>query len=206
MSDLGAIFHVTADGKQYDAHAYTTLDECPEPNLKIKFKGSPAYIKLEAKGSGGVPCYVRNKAGNIFQVKKKGSVNPFFTVTAEFDETKGEEDNKKYAFYSCGFRQPFSPDSNKTFLGSITPQEIDGFKILELQDQGYSEIDVTSGDRFNYNSFYATANRKCILHIKGNDYKLTNFQSKGNFFYNDDTGSPIGIKDKEQITVTYTLL
>lgn len=71
MSDLGAIFHVTADGKQYDAHAYTTTDECPEPNLKIKFKGSPAYIKLEAKGSGDVPCYVKKSDGNTYQVKKE---------------------------------------------------------------------------------------------------------------------------------------
>lgn len=70
MSDLGAIFHVKKDGTQYDAHAYTTLDECPEPNLKIKFKGSLAYIKLEAKGSGDVPCYVKKKNGSVFQVKK----------------------------------------------------------------------------------------------------------------------------------------
>lgn len=71
MSDLGAIFHVKKAGVQYDAHAYTTTDECPEPNLKIKFKGSPAYIKLEAKGSGDVPCYVKTKAGNTYQVKKE---------------------------------------------------------------------------------------------------------------------------------------
>lgn len=71
MSDLGAIFHVKKAGVQYDAHAYTTTDECPEPNLKIKFKGSPAYIKLEAKGSGDVPCYVKKRDGNTYQVKKE---------------------------------------------------------------------------------------------------------------------------------------
>lgn len=71
MSDLGAIFHVKKSGTQYDAHAYTTTDECPEPNLKIKFKGSAAYIKLEAKGSGDVPCYVKTKAGGIYQIKKE---------------------------------------------------------------------------------------------------------------------------------------
>ena len=70
MSDLGAIFHVKKDGTQYDAHAYSTTDECPEPNLKIKFKGSPAYIKLEAKGSGDVPCYVKKSDGGVYQVKK----------------------------------------------------------------------------------------------------------------------------------------
>lgn len=71
MSDLGAIFHVKKSGTQYDAHAYTTTDECPEPNLKIKFNGTAAYIKLEAKGSGDVPCYVKKSDGGVFQVKKE---------------------------------------------------------------------------------------------------------------------------------------
>lgn len=71
MSDLGAIFHVKKDGVQYDAHAYTTLDECPEPNLKLTYKGQQAYVKLEAKGDGDVPCYVKNKAGNTYQVRKE---------------------------------------------------------------------------------------------------------------------------------------
>ena len=67
MSDLKA-------GVQYDAHAYTDINECPEPNLKIKFKGSPAYIKLEAKGSGDVPCFVKKRNGGVFQVKKVAAV------------------------------------------------------------------------------------------------------------------------------------
>lgn len=70
MSDLGAIFHVKKDGTQYDAHAYSTINECPEPNLKIKFNDSPAYVKLEAKGSGDVPCYVKKEDGSVFQVKQ----------------------------------------------------------------------------------------------------------------------------------------
>lgn len=80
MSDLGAIFHVKKDGTQYDAHAYTTLDECPEPNLKIKFNGSPAYIKLEAKGSGDVPCYVKKSDGSVYQIKKE-AVAPTGSIT-----------------------------------------------------------------------------------------------------------------------------
>ena len=71
MSDLGEIFHVKKDGVQYDAHAYTTLDECPEPNLKLTYKGQQGYVKLEAKGEGDVPCYVKTKAGNTYQVKKE---------------------------------------------------------------------------------------------------------------------------------------
>lgn len=72
MSDLGAIFHVKKAGVQYDAHAYTTIDECPEPNLKINFKGQQGYIKLEAKGEGDVPCYVKPKSEDkIYQVRKE---------------------------------------------------------------------------------------------------------------------------------------
>lgn len=69
MSDLGAIFHVKKAGVQYDAHAYTTTDECPEPNLKVNFKGTAAYVKLEAKGSGDVPCYVKKRDGSVYQVR-----------------------------------------------------------------------------------------------------------------------------------------
>lgn len=71
MSDLGAIFHVKKDGVQYDAHAYTTLDECPYPNLKIKFNGTNAFVKLVNRGSGDVPLYVKVSSGEVFQVKKE---------------------------------------------------------------------------------------------------------------------------------------
>lgn len=70
MSDLGAIFHVKKNGVQYDAHAYTTIDECPYPNLKINFHGTNAFVKLENNGSGDVPCYVRTPAGGVYQVRK----------------------------------------------------------------------------------------------------------------------------------------
>lgn len=86
MSDLGAIFHVKKDGVQYDAHAYTTLDECPEPNLKLMYKGQHAYVKLEAKGSGDVPCYVKTKAGNTYQVHKEAI--PTGGITIANNETK----------------------------------------------------------------------------------------------------------------------
>ena len=77
MSDLGAIFHVKKAGVQYDAHAYTTTDECPSPNLKLKYKGQQAYVKMEqGKGNGDVPCYAKDKAGVLYQVKKEAVVVP----------------------------------------------------------------------------------------------------------------------------------
>ena len=87
MSDLGAIFHVKKDGVQYDAHAYTTTDECPEPNLKINFKGTAAYIKLEAKGSGDVPCYVKKSDGGIYQIHKEAISTGSMTVPCNTNVT-----------------------------------------------------------------------------------------------------------------------
>lgn len=82
MSDLGAIFHVKKAGVQYNAHAYTTIDECPYPNLKIKFKGQQAYIKLEDKGSGDVPCYVKTRWGSTYQVRKQAVPTGQFIINA----------------------------------------------------------------------------------------------------------------------------
>lgn len=85
MSDLGAIFHVKKDGVQYDAHAYTTLDECPEPNLKIKYNGQQGYVKLGNKGEGDVPCYVKVTSGTVYQVKKQAIPTGSMTVTSTGD-------------------------------------------------------------------------------------------------------------------------
>ena len=82
MSNLGEIFHVKKDGVQYDAHAYTTLDECPEPNLKLTYKGQQGYVKLVDKGSGDVPCYVKPKSGStVYQVKKEYVSVPTGSIT-----------------------------------------------------------------------------------------------------------------------------
>ena len=96
MSDLGAIFHVKKNGTQYDAHAYTTLAECPYPNLKIKTKsGTQAYVKLTTNGQGDVPFRVKPKSesttyqviasavptGSAFFQQKNESISPStFTV------------------------------------------------------------------------------------------------------------------------------
>lgn len=69
MSDLGAIFHVKKNGTQYDAHAYTTLEECPFPNLKINFNGTKGFVKLY--NHGNVPCYVKTADGGKYQVNKE---------------------------------------------------------------------------------------------------------------------------------------
>lgn len=281
MSDLGAIFHVKKAGVQYDAHAYTTLDECPEPNLKLKYKGQQAYVKLETKGRGDVPCYVRTKAGSVFQVKKEavtfvnvtitqsanqtihvytpqksggtdhtssftipkgtsyeaevipadgytagtlnvnagGRINSnmtfsaseavekekAFIVTAQYHSGSGLNGNIEYDFSYCGFGELIDPDNSEHNIGSITPQEIDGFKIIALYDMDYNEFNQADGDQNGFSVFSAIANRKCILHIKGKDYSLIRETSNGDYILSEGH-DPIGIKDKEQVKVTYTLL
>lgn len=281
MSDLGAIFHVKKAGVQYDAHAYTTLDECPEPNLKLKYKGQQAYVKLETKGRGDVPCYVRTKAGSVFQVKKEavtfvnvtitqsanqtihvytpqksggtdhtssftipkgtsyeaevipadgytaGTLNvnaggvinsdmtfsasgasekeKAFIVTAEYYSDSGLDGNIDYAFSYCGFGDVTDPNNNTRSLGSIAPQEIDGFKITFMHDFDYNQLDEETGNQFGFSQLILEANRKCILHIKGKDYRLTKPFADG-AFTTTDTIDAVGIKNKEQIKVTYTLL
>ena len=128
-----------------------------------------------------------------------------FIVTAERREDRGISSPFKHYCYSCGFGTALTFEDSNIKIGSITPQEIDGFKITSLQDMGYSEINYDTGDADHYNVFEAVTNRKCILHIKGKDYNITYVNADGTFSTETDY-DPIGINDKEQIKVTYTLL
>lgn len=129
MSDLGAIFHVKKDGVQYDAHAYTTLDECPEPNLKLIYKGQQAYVKLEAKGDGDVPCYVKPKGGStVYQVKREQISVPSGGVTVGNGDTFTVPLGVKVirAFYSK-YEEDDTSNDMYTYIG-VTPG-----KTYELQ-------------------------------------------------------------------------
>lgn len=128
-----------------------------------------------------------------------------FIVTAKLHENHGTSSETEYDYFSCGFGTALDPDNSNIKIGSITPQEIDGFKIINLRDQGYNELNFETRDETNYRAFFAAANRKCILHIKGKDYSLTHVSTDGTFTNVGDSAE-IGIKDKEQIKVTYTLL
>lgn len=122
-----------------------------------------------------------------------------FIVTAEYHRVRknNEEAGEIYQYWTCGFGTAFTHYDADIKIGSIAPQEIDGFRINELQDFGYA------GGSDIFNDSYLEANRECILHINGKDYHLT-ADTGGTFSLN--SGSLIGIKDKEQIKVTYTLL
>ena len=143
MSDLGAIFHVKKAGVQYDAHAYTTLDECPEPNLKVTYKGQQGYVKLEAKGEGDVPCYVKTKAGNAYQVKKEaipsGSITKISTGSSlDFDFTVPAQIHVLHAHISY-------TDVTKDIYVGVTPNKTYRLYIL-------SRFIITIGHRISDSS------------------------------------------------------
>lgn len=134
MSDLGAIFHVKKSGTQYDAHAYTTADECPEPNLKIKFNGTAAYIKLEAKGSGDVPCYVKKRDGGVYQVKKEAGTPTGYTIIdgrGTFTVPSGIHVIELYG------------DFNTIYVG-VTPNTTHSIYLYIMQ-QGHVHYDIQVG-------------------------------------------------------------
>lgn len=128
-----------------------------------------------------------------------------FIVTAQYYSDSGLNGNIDYSFSYCGFGNITDPNNSEHNIGSITPQEIDGFKIIELYDMDYNEFNRADGDQNGFSIFGAAANRKCILHIKGKDYSLISKDSNGAYILSENH-DPIGIKDKEQVKVTYTLL
>lgn len=128
-----------------------------------------------------------------------------FIVTAQYDPDSGLNGNIEYTFSYCGFGNITDPNNNEYNIGSITPQEIDGFKITAVYDWDYNEFNQADGDQNGFSKFCASANRKCILHIKGKDYRLTDALGDGTYGISN-APEAIGIKNKEKIKVTYTLL
>lgn len=123
-----------------------------------------------------------------------------FIVTAKYHVGYDtDEDGIEVGYWSCGFGVTYADENIKA--GDITPQEIDGFKIIGMMDYGYGDVGESGG----FSGLSLEANRKCILHIKGEDYSLTH-QSGPDLYDNTASDNAIGIEDNEQIKVTYTLL
>lgn len=171
MSDLGAIFHVKKDGVQYDAHAYTTLDECPEPNLKLMYKGQQAYVKLEVKGSGDVPCYVRTKAGGLYQVLattawKEGQIyvangaSPWYgSIWNDKDKvTNVDESVSGQATVTCNGVTDMSYMfyQNESLITAINLSNFDTTNVTNMSSMCYQCTNLTSIDLSNCDTSHVT--------------------------------------------------
>ncbi len=130
-----------------------------------------------------------------------------FTITAALHENKIVTVHYETAYWFCGFGTAQDSNNNDIKIGSIIPQEIDGFKILNLQNQGYYEFDKDSNDYSeSYQYGYLEANRKCVLQIKGKEYRLTSYVDDVYRLPYSEIPDDLGIDDGEKIKVTYTLL
>jgi hypothetical protein len=138
-----------------------------------------------------------------FSASEASEKEKAFIVTAEH-YTNSDMDSMNEMHYDVyGFG--ITPDNYKNHIGSITPQEIDGLQILRLLDNHESIYHLENGEEEDNDWFMVLVNRKCILRIKGKDYLIKHKNSNGLYEYAMSTEA-IGIKDKEQIKVTYTLL
>ena len=126
-----------------------------------------------------------------------------FIVTAEHYTNSDMDSMNEINYDVYGFG--IAPDNSQKHIGSITPEEIDGLKILRLLDSHESIYSFETGEEEDNDWFLILVNRKCILRIKGKDYRITHEYPGGLYEYSMSTEA-IGIKDKEQIKVTYTLL
>lgn len=193
MSDLGAIFHVKKNGIQYDAHAYTTLDECPEPNLKLMYKGQQAYVKLEAKGSGDVPCYVRTKAVGLYQVKKEAVRNNQMVV-GQFVKTFDTD----YEYRGYGFSR--SDSWLREEFGSLTLNPINGVTIYTI----YCAKVIAQGNNTGV-EFAIDTDKPCKVTI-GND-TYTVYKKSGSVYEYKTIGlSNLNWVDGQQFAIKVDLL
>ena len=110
--------------------------------------------------------------------------------------------DREFWEYIYGFR--ISSNPNVSNLGSITPQNIGTFKIIDILNIEYGNalVDGTD-DNYKY-EMIIVANHKCLISFKGRTYRV---DSPYNNYYNhkssvDDTYFSNG----EKVEITYELL
>lgn len=206
MGTLTKKLHILkTGGTEETCNIYTTPEEVGgSPYLALEVDGQKGYVKLGSTTDANA-THLRVKKNGTTYAAWKQTGERFFIVTAEYYSDSGLDGNIEYDFSYCGFGDVTDPNGSKRNFGSMAPQEIDGFKITVMCDFDYNELNQADGDQSGFRQLMLEANRKCILHIKGKDYRLTNPTTDGTF---TTTHSPdiIDIKNKEQIKVTYTLL
>lgn len=193
-----------ADAKRVDAAVTTVTNTANDLASKLNnLQNPPKELTGETKGALHV-LYLDNTEKDITLAEMGADTSAQVSdKVAESLSTAKLYTDQKVASLVGG--APEALDTLKELadadikIGDITPQEIDGFKITEVMDFGYTDENV------DFAGLSLEANRKCILHIKGKDYRLTN-PSGPDSYDNTSEDDAIGIEDNEQIKVTYTLL
>ena len=189
MSDLGAIFHVKKNGTQYDAHAYTTLAECPYPNLKIKTKsGTQAYVKLTTNGQGDVPFRVKPKSeSTTYQVQKEaiiiesGEVSKTAT-TFSFTVPENVKRLKITIMFSC-------KKNKSSFSSDIVTSSVKSINYVSIDPETWKKMTLSISsvldESYKSNSSRTSSQKSIYVYLTNNDtskkvtvYRLTSFGIK----------------------------
>lgn len=89
--------------------------------------------------------------------------------------------------------------------GTITPANIGSFRIINLGTEATEEFEYGMSNGTSYYDVIRTSH-KCILHINGKDYNVTNWSSSGFWHADSYSNGNIPIPDKHTVKVTCTLL
>ena len=115
------------------------------------------------------------------------------------DNTDGDGVGWWYEYY--GF---FKADGFPN-CGTINPANIDSFKILCIGNEVTTLTYDDGSDSTDYKDIIRT-NHKCILHINGKDYSVTNWSSRGFWEYPSNFNRDFLFTEGEKVEITYELL
>lgn len=157
MSEMTKMLHYqTSSGSTGACKIYTTLDECPYPNLKVQVDGTTGYVKLSKDSSDP------NKTPIKVYVTSSGKTYNALTVAIP---TGMCEYPYWFSTYTTTFRVPLGIHVIKSYSwypGSNKP----------MQEEKY--IGVTSGKIYSLNmqykkgcSIYNLSSNKMWAHITG---------------------------------------
>ena len=107
--------------------------------------------------------------------------------------------DREYWEYIIGLRVSSNP--NVQNLGSITPQNIGTFKIIDILNTEYGNDG--SDDNYDY-EMVIVASRKCLISFKGRTYKVDS--PYNNYYKYKASDDGICFSDGEKVEITYELL
>ena len=110
--------------------------------------------------------------------------------------------DREYWEYICGLR--ISSNPNVQNLGSITPQNIGTFKIIDILNTEYGDALVDGTDTNLMWEMLIVASHKCIISFKGRTYRVDT--PYNNYYKHKSSVDDIYFTDGEKVEITYELL
>ena len=118
-----------------------------------------------------------------------------YNVSRDFDEERSGRETEHIGFFNDKYNK----------YGTIAPANIGSFRIIDLGTMSIEEFEYGMSNGTDYYDIIRTSH-KCILHINGKDYNVTNYSSSDGEWYATTDSNGILIPDKHTVQVTCILL